>query len=235
MQTLCENAFQSNAHLTFCLLSSVNPAMSEHGRSFLPLPGFTLKAFISASLLLQCCNAPSTSFFFLILSFFLSFILAQVGMLLQFWLSLPTTHTYSKLISSRSLASAFLGSLSPQISLQDHPLAWHLKNHGDYTWLVTFDVCSPPGKASLFFDLSTGTWALQSLLNRKPSNRFTPFPPVFKLFILLFLHREKGERRGEAYSLVRSRDLELSWSPAWKEQNDLQWVFSSFLLWQIIL
>lgn len=50
MQTLRENAFQSNAHLTFCLLSSVNPAMSEHGRSFLLLPGFTLKAFISTSL-----------------------------------------------------------------------------------------------------------------------------------------------------------------------------------------
>lgn len=188
-----------------------------------------------SSLLHFCLSAamlPALAFFF-----FNSLILspAQVGMLLQFWLSLPTTHTYSKLISSRSLASAFLGSLSPQISLQDHPLAWHLKNHGDYTWLVTFDVCSPPGKASLFFDLSTGTWTLQSLLNRKPSNRFTPFPPIFKLFILLFLHREKGERRGGAYSLVRSRDLELSWSPAWKEQNDLQWVFSSFLLWQIIL
>lgn len=146
-------------------------------------------------------------------------------------------HTYSKLISSRSLTSAFLGSLSPQINLQDHPLAWHLKTHADYTWLMTFDVCSLPGKASLFFDLSTGTWALQSLLNRKPSNRFTPFPPVFKLFILLFLHREKegGEKGEGAYSLVRSRDPELSWSPAWKEQNDLQWVFSTFLLWQIIL
>lgn len=48
MQTLCENALKSNAHLTFCLLSSENSTASEPGLSFLPMPGSTCKGSLSA-------------------------------------------------------------------------------------------------------------------------------------------------------------------------------------------
>jgi hypothetical protein len=71
MQTLCENAFTSNAHLTFCLLSSVNPAMSEPGLSFLPMSGSTCKGSSLLSHSPQHYNALHTSFLKKIPSLFL--------------------------------------------------------------------------------------------------------------------------------------------------------------------
>lgn len=165
---------------------------------------------------LSVAMLPARAFFFF---FFNSLIPspAQVGTLLAV-LTVSANNAYvfqTHLIQISGFA--FLGSLSPWINLQDHPLAWHLKTHADYTWLVTFDACIPPGKASLFFDLSMGTWAQQSLLNLSCQIDSHLFLRLSTFYFAFSTQREGGEKGEGAYSLVRSRDLELSWNTAWIE------------------
>lgn len=111
MQTLCENAFKSNARLTFCLLSSSAIAWLHLQSSHLCLH-FRLSASMLPALALKREKRNP-----------LTLSPAQLGALLHDLDRLGQQGKLQtwKLISS--FCSAFLGHLSPLISLQDLPLS----------------------------------------------------------------------------------------------------------------
>lgn len=155
-------------------------------------------------------------------------------MLLQFWLSLPTMHTNSKLIQISDFCLPRLPLSSDQPSgpstglTPEDPCRLHLAHD---IWCL-----QPPRKGLIVLWSQYGNLGTAIPTQPQAVKQIHTFSSCLQTFYFAFSTQREGGEKGEgAYSLVRSRDPELSWSAAWKEQNDLQWVFSSFLLWQIIL